>query len=436
MGLEEAAEQGSRVTIDHAARAHTRPRAAQWLLALAALAMLLMALAGCGPRPVPVPDETPVAAPAKAPEADARRTFFTFGNASGVIESTIASDETIELRLPFSLGVPASKFRVRIDNVNFLLDERLGDFAVESVYLGASDGDGNFVAPVRLSGPVASRESSVVTEWFDSSAFDLVADEDLLLGVSFSVPKGAAMAAAPGVGWVRTGVPNGALALSENRGSFTMASTLLDMTIEYTLAPEHADTPLVAVIGHSLNAGANLNPNVPHAGENNAWHQLWARQHAGAAASMAAPGSWTPHYAADSPKWERAALVDADVLALWASSSDLVSGTDPQIVREYWLGVIDEAKKRWPGVRIVAFTEPPRGATGEGEQYRNEWNAWLRTMPEPIDALVDADALVQDPSDPSRLLPEADGDSDHFSPHGHQLIADAFAKAIDSLKLR
>lgn len=410
-------------------------------LALSALlvAVVLLVLTACTPGGDPTTsgtDETPVLAARESLESSGRKAFFAFGNAVGSAEPQLAEGELIEMRLPFELGVAPDAFRVRVDNVNFLEDERLSDFDVESIYLGITDGTGNFIDPVRLSGPQHSSDGAVVTGWFDVSELELPADEDLLLGVSFSLPPTSSLATAPGVGWIRVGLPNGSMALDENIGEFTMAGTFLDIDLEYTVAEPVAEAPITAVIGHSLNAGANQNPQTPHDGENSAWHQLWARQHHAMAASMAAAGSWTPHYVPESTKWERAEAVDADVLALWASSSDLVSGTDPSIVREYWQGVIDDAKQRWPGVRIVAFTEPPRGAQGQGEQFRIAWNTWLRSMPDQIDALVDADALLADPSNPNVLAPTLDGDGDHFSPAGHQVIADAFAQAVDSLDLR
>jgi len=45
--------------------------------------------------------------------------------------------------------------------------------------------------------------------------------------------------------------------------------------------------------------------------------------------------------------------------------------------------------------------------------------------------VVDFDAAVRDPADPSRILPAYDGsDHLHFSPAGYQAMADAVARAI------
>lgn len=95
----------------------------------------------------------------------------------------------------------------------------------------------------------------------------------------FSAPAKTRVGVAPGVGWIRQGTENGALVDDKNRGAFNRAGTYLDISIDYTFESE--DVPVVAVFGHSLNAGANQNPDVPHKGEVEVWRQLWARDHGG-----------------------------------------------------------------------------------------------------------------------------------------------------------
>ena len=92
----------------------------------------------------------------------------------------------------------------------------------------------------------------------------------------------------------------------------------------------------------------------------------------------------------------------------------------------------DASAGLWPEAKIIAFTEPPRGVTGEGETLRTQWNTFLRSMPPQIDALVDADEILKDPENPSVLNPVYDGDGSHFSPDGHMVIADAFAIGLES----
>ena len=376
------------------------------------------------------PDATEVAMPVAGPDSGLRRSFYSFGHTSTAIFLQTASPKVVEQRLPFQLGVVPQQFRVRVENIDYLGDERLGDIEIQSVYLGHMTGEGEFETDVRLSGREETRNSKFVTDWFDQETMQLDTDEEYLLGISFSAPAKTRVGVAPGVGWIRQGTENGALVDDKNRGAFQRAGTYLDISIDYTFEGE--DVPVVAVFGHSLNAGANQNPDVPHKGEVEVWHQLWARDHGGSAASFAAAGAWTANFLADSPKWDRAADVDADYVAIWASSSDLVAGTTPDEVGSYWVALIAEARERWPDAQIVAFTEPPRGADGEGEQFRRQWNDFLRTSPEQIDVLVDTDKLLADPKNRRVLSPDYDGDGSHFSPAGHEAVARAFAKAISA----
>jgi lysophospholipase L1-like esterase len=78
---------------------------------------------------------------------------------------------------------------------------------------------------------------------------------------------------------------------------------------------------------------------------------------------------------------------------------------------------------------VVLATLPPfEGAnyfTPEGEAIRQAVNAWLRNSSE-IDRIVDFDAVLRDPSSPSKLLPAYhSGDWLHPSDAGYQAMADA-----------
>ena len=60
-----------------------------------------------------------------------------------------------------------------------------------------------------------------------------------------------------------------------------------------------------------------------------------------------------------------------------------------------------------------------------GDVKRQTVNAWIRTSGE-YDAVIDFDAVVRDPSDPSRILPAFDsGDHLHPSDAGYQAMANA-----------
>lgn len=87
------------------------------------------------------------------------------------------------------------------------------------------------------------------------------------------------------------------------------------------------------------------------------------------------------------------------------------------------------ARAHAAGFTVVLATIPPfEGAnyfTPEGETIRQAVNAWLRNSSE-IDRVVDFDAVLRDPSSPSKLLPAYhSGDWLHPSDAGYQAIADA-----------
>jgi hypothetical protein len=114
--------------------------------------------------------------------------FYSFGHTSTAIFLQTASPKVVEQRLPFQLGVVPQQFRVRVENIDYLGDERLGDIEIQSVYLGHMTGEGEFETDVRLSGREETRNSKFVTDWFDQETMQLDTDEEYLLGISFSAP--------------------------------------------------------------------------------------------------------------------------------------------------------------------------------------------------------------------------------------------------------
>lgn len=95
------------------------------------------------------------------------------------------------------------------------------------------------------------------------------------------------------------------------------------------------------------------------------------------------------------------------------------------------------------GLRVLLGTLTPSGGTilssyggnygsGSANDIRQQVNAWIRTQ-HVSDAVVDFDAAVRDPQDPSRIAAPYDGsDHLHFSPAGYQRLADT----VDLSQLR
>lgn len=420
-----------------------RRRRALWIALIAVAVVVVLAGVGLvawaigtaiGDAAKGTPDETPVASAASAPGEDERRAVYSFGRTSQTVPVPVPAPAVIEQRMPFQPTVEADRYRIVVRNVDFRGDVTVRNpVSVQSVYLGGHAGDGLFDADgtVRLSdGGELVGGAPLTTDWFDAETLPLGPDGEYLLGVSFSAAASTQVGVSPAVGWVRSGVADGSMSDDGNVGEFGRAGLFLDVSIEYAFDdPEHA-VPVLAVLGHSLNAGANGNPEVEHEGEASAWHQIWARGHGGAASSLAGVGAWTANFLPDSPKWDLSSTIDADYVSIWSSSSDLVSGATLDDVGVAWVAVVEQARRSWPGAKIVAFTEPPRGAAGEGEALRLAWNDFLRTMPEQIDVLVDVDAIVADKKNPAALAAEYDGDGSHMSPAGNARVAEAFAEAI------
>lgn len=79
------------------------------------------------------------------------------------------------------------------------------------------------------------------------------------------------------------------------------------------------------------------------------------------------------------------------------------------------------------GVRILGTTIPPGGLPPEREVVREAVNAWVRRGgPGGFDGVIDFDAALRDPAQPTRLSPRLDsGDGTHPNDAGYAAMADA-----------
>ncbi|MDP5278622.1 SGNH/GDSL hydrolase family protein [Sphingomonas sp. DG1-23] len=107
------------------------------------------------------------------------------------------------------------------------------------------------------------------------------------------------------------------------------------------------------------------------------------------------------------------------------------------LVREM-IGVFEQivARARAHGIKAIGGTIMPDGASAyyhpdvANEADRAAVNAWIRA-PGNFDAVVDFDAAMRDPKNPTRLRPELDsGDGLHPSIAGYQAMADAVPLAL------
>ena len=73
---------------------------------------------------------------------------------------------------------------------------------------------------------------------------------------------------------------------------------------------------------------------------------------------------------------------------------------------------------------------PAHKRTPDKEQLRQDVNHWIRTTKD-ADLVVDAEAVVRDPSRPEWLRPSYDlGDGLHLSVAGHRALGAAVADAL------
>ncbi|VVE14661.1 G-D-S-L family lipolytic protein [Pandoraea cepalis] len=96
--------------------------------------------------------------------------------------------------------------------------------------------------------------------------------------------------------------------------------------------------------------------------------------------------------------------------------------TAPEMIAGYQ-SLIAAARSRH--VRILGTTIPPGKLPPEREAVRDAVNQWVRTSGA-FDGVIDFDAALRDPAQPTRMLPRLDsGDGTHPSDAGYAAMADA-----------
>ena len=207
-------------------------------------------------------------------------------------------------------------------------------------------------------------------------------------------------------------------------------------------------TGAIVMLGDSITDGFNSTPNT-----NNRWPDHLARR------VMAAGGSFGVlnvgidgnRVLADGAGINALARFDRDVLAqsgvthvfVLEGINDLGIGalfmdgprpTTAELIAGH-RQLIARAHAR--GLKIMAATLLPYEGTTfpgywtpEGETIRQAFNQWLRTSKE-YDGVVDFDAVVRDPQNPTKILPRFDsGDHLHPSDAGYEAMAKAFDLAL------
>ena len=406
------------------------------VLAMVAVVALLVVFSPPTPGTATAGDDVPVAG---AP----RNAVFSFGHTVGNTVPSPDAEMDASQRLPFELAVAPDAFRIRIENRQYNAETTFDD-GVRLTGLWIGDGgvteDGTASAPadgilrptgaytsipVELAGPVDVGPGGFVTDWITPDQYALGDGIPYLLSMGWTAPAGATLATYPGLSWLATGAGSSASSVVSAIAPVGVSTTMnyFDISLEYSFS---SDAPVLVSIGHSLNTPVNGKRKLfPTRGENTSWPQQWAAEHDAIAVNMASSGAVTTDFRADSTKWERFAGIDPQIVTIWAASNDLSDGHPFDEVQRNWLEILATVKSQWPDAAVYAMTEPPRGLTGSSEATRDEWNEWMRSVPDGLSGVIDADALLRGQADPTHLGPLYDADGVHVNEAGHALIADA-----------
>ena len=224
-----------------------------------------------------------------------------------------------------------------------------------------------------------------------------------------------------------------------------------EITARVTLAGVLTDRPadmVVVAMGDSITDGNGAAMN-----EDVRWPDFLARRLAPEGVAVVNAGISGGRLLSDGMGESVLARIDRDVFAVpGVDAVVLVIGTNdiawpgspfapeeaPMTLERLQAGIAAvAAKSKAQGVRLIVGTVPPfRGALPDTpleatywsagkDALRREFNDWLRQT-NLVDGLVDFDAVLRDPDDPSRLNPPYDsGDRLHPGAAGNEAMADA-----------
>ncbi|MFI6207801.1 SGNH/GDSL hydrolase family protein [Streptomyces sp. NPDC051041] len=342
------------------------------------------------------------------------------------------TDRTLRLVVHTSAGGP--RVRVRFDNTFASVPVRIGGATVAVRASGAA-ARGTPV-PLSFGGAAGVEVPAGAQAYSDPLGFDVPADADLL--VSFHLPGTVPAAPVHRLAQQRSYV--------SEPGDHTADGSAAAYPTTLTSWPLLAGMDVgggpgsVVLLGDSITDGDRSTPDA-----NRRWPDVLAdrllRQDAVPRYGVLNQGIAgnrvvTDRYPGDGVSADTAGVsalnrFDRDVLAqtsvrtavVFEGVNDLLAGTDAQRVIAGLRTLAERARAR--GLRTLAATVLPcggrSGCTAAVDAERAEVNAWIRGAGA-FDAVLDFDAVLRDPADPTRMLPAYDS-GDHLHPGDAGLAA-------------
>ncbi|WP_374222636.1 SGNH/GDSL hydrolase family protein [Streptomyces spinoverrucosus] len=348
------------------------------------------------------------------------------------------TDRTLRLVVHTSAGGP--RLRLRFDNTFAAAPVRIGGATVAVQDTGAAAED----TPVRLTfgGATDVEIPAGAQAYSDPLTFDVPADANLL--VSFHLPGPVSAAPVHRLAQQRSYV--------SEPGDHTAAGTATAYTTTLTNWPlltgvDVADGPgSVVAVGDSITDGDKSTVDA-----NRRWPDvLAARLRAQSAVprygvlnqGIAGNSVIADRYPGDGVTTDASGVsalnrLDRDVHAqtsvrtavVFEGINDLLAGRTAQQLTEALTEIADRAHAR--GLRVLVATLLPCGGeprcTAALESERTAVNAWIRQN-DVFDGVLDFDAAVRDPAQPTRMLPAYDS-GDHLHPGDAGLAA--LAESVD-----
>jgi lysophospholipase L1-like esterase len=366
--------------------------------------------------------------------------FFKKGKPHWMENPEPLVDETVRMTVP--LTIPAKRIRIELSNGFGRGIVSIGEAHVALRTSGSSIQEGtdriltfSGVRPVKI-GP-----GQVIL----SDPVDLTVPTTADLAVSLYVVNSNGEPSDHRLGLHTTYISKGNVA-----GAGTMPSPTTNSSYLWLGSVDAAVTETsfaIACLGDSITDGFGTTVN-----EDQVWPELLARRLNAAASgppiAVLNEGISGNEVLRDGAGVSAIARLDRDVLSLpgvrWMilleGINDInihgqVTGPDalkPEDLIEGYRQIIEQAHAH--GIRVVGATLTPEEgvwlAGPVGEATRQAVNKWIRAS-HAFDAVVDLDATLRDPADPTRVKKAFDsGDHIHPNDRGNQAMADAFSTEL------